>query len=347
MSELGGGRGQQVSTGNENAARQPGSWARVLHWLVKKLPGQTEDQTLRESIESVIGEHAATEELGPQARHMLMNILSFAEQRVDDVMVPRADIVAVDISASLDDLLTLTREKSHSRLPVYRETLDEPIGMVHIKDVLGWMAAHPNDRGSFDLRTIRRTVLFVPPSMPARDLLMKMQSSRIHMALVVDEYGGTDGLLSIEDLVEEIVGDIEDEHDVAERPSLIRSDDGTIDALARAPIEDLEDMLELTLVDRLEDDDADTLGGLVFSLVGRVPQRGELISHPAGIEFEIRDADPRRIKRLRIHQETLSAKSLPDETTPGAGQEGDAPTSDGGEPVAEIALKAASLDDKA
>ncbi len=337
MSELGGRKGQLVSAGNENSERQPSSWARLLQWVMKKLPGQTEGQTLRESIESAIGEHAAKEELGPQASHMLMNILKFAEQRVDDVMVPRADIVAVEISASLEDLLALTREKSHSRLPVYRETLDEPIGMVHIKDVLSWMAAHPNDRGSFDLRTIRRTVLFVPPSMPARDLLLKMQSSRIHMALVVDEYGGTDGLLSIEDLVEEIVGDIEDEHDVAERASLIQSSDGTIDALARASIEDLEDMLELTLVDRTEDDDADTLGGLVFSLVGRVPQRGELISHPAGIEFEIRDADARRIKRLRVHQETPSVTSLPDETALAAGS---------GEVPAEKAPKAAGVDDK-
>ncbi len=314
MSDMGHREVRRMDMKDDGPVRQPSTWARLVDWFVKKLPGQTDDQSLRESIESVIGGHAATDELGPQARHMLMNILSFAEQRVDDVMVPRADIVAVDISASLDDLLILTREKSHSRLPVYRETLDEPIGMVHIKDVLAWMAAHPNDRGSFDLRTIRRQVLFVPPSMPARDLLLKMQSSRIHMALVVDEYGGTDGLLSIEDLVEEIVGDIEDEHDVAERAPLIRLSDGSIDALARAPIEDLEDMLGLTLVDRTEDDDADTLGGLVFALVGRIPQRGELISHPAGIEFEIRDADPRRIKRLHIHQEALTPTKAVDAT---------------------------------
>jgi len=314
MSDMGDGKEHHMRTKDGAAARQPSTWARLVGWVVKKLPGRTEDQSLRESIETVIGGHEATEELGPQARHMLMNILSFAEQRVDDVMVPRADIVAVDVSASLDDLLALTREKSHSRLPVYRETLDEPIGMVHIKDVLAWMASHPNDRGSFDLRAIRRQVLFVPPSMPARDLLLKMQSSRIHMALVVDEYGGTDGLLSIEDLVEEIVGDIEDEHDVAERAPLIRLSDGSIDALARAPIEDLEDMLQLTLVDRTEDDDSDTLGGLVFSLVGRIPQRGELISHPAGIEFEIRDADPRRIKRLHIHQETIAQKAASEES---------------------------------
>ncbi len=284
-------------------------FARATRWIIEKIPGLRERQTLRESIETALDEESVIDdELGSQERHMLMNILSFAEKRVDDVLVPRADIVALEVSASLEDLLDLMQEKSHSRMPIYRDTLDEPIGMVHIKDVLSWMAAHPDDRKSFDLRTIRRPVLFAPPSMPARDLLLKMQSSHIHMALVVDEYGGTDGLVSIEDLVEEIVGDIEDEHDVTERVSLVKLSDGSIDALARAPIEDLEEMLGLVLVDPDADDDADTLGGLVFSLVGRVPQRGELIAHPAGIEFEIRDADPRRIKRLRIQGVAVGTK---------------------------------------
>ena len=282
---------------------------RAMRWAIERIPGLRERQTLRQSIETALDEESvADDELGSQERHMLKNILSFAGKRVDDVLLPRADIVALEISSSLEDLLDLMQEKSHSRMPIYRDTLDEPIGMVHIKDVLSWMAAHPNDRKSFDLRTIRRPVLFVPPSMPVRDLLLKMQSSHIHMALVVDEYGGTDGLVSIEDLVEEIVGDIEDEHDVTERASLVKLEDGSIDALARTPIEDLEEMLGLVLVDPDTDDDADTLGGLVFSLVGRVPQRGELIAHPAGIEFEIRDADPRRIKQLRIQGTAVSAK---------------------------------------
>lgn len=330
MTDLGDKQASATPQTSSQAETPPGLWVRLTRWLAGRMPGEHDGRTLRESIETVLGgNQKAADELGPQARHMLMNILSFAELRVDDVMVPRADIVAVEISASLDDLLELTREKSHSRLPVFRETLDEPIGMVHIKDVLGWMSAHPNNRSSFDLRTIRRPVLFVPPSMPARDLLLKMQSSRIHMALVVDEYGGTDGLVSIEDLVEEIVGDIEDEHDVAERAPLMPLNDGTIDALARAPIEDLEDMLGLTLVDPETDDDADTLGGLVFSLVGRVPQRGELIAHPAGIEFEIRDADPRRIKRLRIHKPVTEAEegsSSGEAETPGARSAGTRPT---------------------
>lgn len=310
----------------QSAQRKPGGlWPPIRQWVIAKLKSPSEKRSLRESIEKAIGGKSAIgDELGPQERHMLMNVLSFAGQRVDDVMVPRADIVAIEITESLQDLLQLTHEKSHSRLPLYRDTLDEPVGMVHIKDVLGWMANHADDASSFDLASIRRPVLFVPPSMPARDLLLKMQSSRIHLALVVDEYGGTDGLVSIEDLVEEIVGEIEDEHDAAERPSLVELSDGSIDALARATIEDLEELVGLTLVDPDSDDDADTLGGLVVALVGRVPQRGELIAHPAGLEFEVRDADPRRIKRLRIQKTSRVSKmdppkndeSVSDATTP-------------------------------
>ncbi len=189
-------------------------------------------------------------------------------------------------------------------MPIYRETLDDPTGMVHIKDVIQFLI--PPDDGNarkepFSLKAIRRDLLFVPPSMPALDLLVKMQTTRVHLALVIDEYGGTDGLVSIEDLVEEIVGEIEDEHDTDEGPALARRDDGTIDADARAPIEELEEMLGVKLVDEESDDDVDTLGGLVFSLVGRVPLRGELIKHPSGLEFEVRDADARRLKKLRIH----------------------------------------------
>jgi len=317
MTVVGENQGTSLSGDDDKPDKKEGFWGAIRQWLIARIPGQDENRTLRESIETALGGQSEIgDEFGPQERHMLMNVLSFAEQRVDDVMVPRADIVAIEMAASLEELLQLTHEKSHSRLPLYRDTLDEPIGMVHIKDVLGWMAGHPNDNSSFDLASICRPVLFVPPSMPARDLLLKMQSSRIHLALVVDEYGGTDGLVSIEDLVEEIVGEIEDEHDVAESALLVQLSDGTIDALARAPIEDLEEMLGLTLVAPDGDDDADTLGGLVFSLVGRIPQRGELISHPAGVEFEIRDADPRRIKRLRIQKISSSSKSPENETTP-------------------------------
>ncbi len=249
---------------------------------------------------------------------MLVNILSFGELRVDDVMVPRADVIAVEESDTLEEVLRLYRLSNHSRMPIYRETLDDPTGMVHIKDVIQFLIP-PEDGNArteaFSLKAIRRDLLFVPPSMPALDLLVKMQATRIHLALVIDEYGGTDGLVSIENLVEEIVGDIEDEHDVDEGPLLARRDDGMIDADARAPIEELEEMLGIKLVDEESDDDVETLGGLVFSLVGRVPVRGELIKHPLGLEFEVTDADPRRIKKLRVHQVASTASSEGDADT--------------------------------
>ncbi|MGB5091852.1 MAG: hemolysin family protein [Parvibaculum sp.] len=278
---------------------------RWLRGFLRRSPAS--DTSLRETLEEVFEEHDDTRRaLTAEERHMLVNILSFGELRVDDVMVPRADVIGVEESATLEEVLKLYRDSAHSRMPIYRETLDDPVGMVHIKDVMGYLAPRnaeaERQAEPFSLKSIRRNILFVPPSMPALDLLVKMQATRIHLALVIDEYGGTDGLVSIEDLVEEIVGDIEDEHDTDEGPALLRRDDGMIDADARAPIEDLEEMLGLRLVDEASEDEIDTLGGLVFSLVGRIPVRGELIRHPAGLEFEVKDADPRRIKRLRIHQ---------------------------------------------
>lgn len=294
---------------NTDDAKQKG-----LRALWKRMLGipAASDPTLRESLEEALEGHDETgRTLTTEERHMLGNILSFGDLRVDDVIVPRADVVAVEEGATLGDLLRLYGGTNHSRMPIYRDTLDDPIGMVHIKDVVEYLMPPDETDGKaltskkFSLKSVRRDVLFVPPSMPALDLLVKMQATRIHLALVIDEYGGTDGLVSIEDLVEEIVGDIEDEHDVDESPALMTRADGAIDADARAPIEELEEMLGLKLVDDEGDDDVETLGGLVFSLVGRVPVRGELIKHPAGLEFEVRDADPRRIKKLRIH---LTAK---------------------------------------
>tara|TARA_R110000824_G_scaffold118960_14_gene272024 strand:+ start:141186 stop:142250 length:1065 start_codon:yes stop_codon:yes gene_type:complete len=301
-----------LSTSDDNSAAQPPrSSGHSLKSFWRKLIGipSASDPTLRESLEEALEGHDETgRTLTPEERHMLGNILSFGELRVDDVMVPRADVVAVEEGAGINELLRVYSEANHSRMPIYRETLDDPVGMVHIKDVVAFLTppdeTDKNDSNTppraFALKNIRRDVLFVPPSMPALDLLVKMQATRIHLALVIDEYGGTDGLVSIEDLVEEIVGDIEDEHDTDEGPTLATRADGTIDADARASIDELEDMLGLTLVDEDSEDDVETLGGLVFSLVGRVPVRGELIKHPCGIEFEVRDADPRRIKKLRI-----------------------------------------------
>ena len=256
-------------------------------------------------------------------------MLSAAERfhllRVNDVMVPRANIVSIEKTASLKEMSKAFRDAGHSRLPVYEDSLDNPIGMVHIKDLLPYLmfdargrtAKTYPDRKVF--RTIKRPVLFVPPSMLAQDLLRRMQARRIHMAIVVDEYGGTDGLVTIEDLIEPIVGDIEDEHDELE-PELIEiSRDGirAWEADARLELEDFEAALGRPFASPDEEDDVDTMGGLVFTLAGRVPERGEIIPHPGGLELEVLDADPRRVKRLRISerragQAVRSAETLRD-----------------------------------
>jgi len=273
-----------------------------LAQTLRKLRGSSR---IRESLEEVLEESARqSQDISSQERLMLGNLLKFGELRVEDVMVPRADIVAVEEGTSLHDLLDLFREAQHSRLPIYRETLDDPLGMVHIKDVLALM--EKDERGglrwqSVPLSKIRRNVIYVPAAMPVLDLLLKMQASHIHLALVVDEYGGTDGLVSIEDLVEEIVGDIDDEHDIDEQPQIIDRGDGSFDADARADLDDFKDRTGIDLTESLtEDDDVDSLGGLVFTELGRVPARGEIIVIEQGIEFEILEADPRRVKRLRI-----------------------------------------------
>jgi CBS domain containing-hemolysin-like protein len=278
--------------------------------------GLGEEPDLRELIERALARSKA-ETLTVQERAMLFKILHLGKLTVEDVMVPRADIIAVEDSISVDELMRVFREAEHSRLPVYRETLDEPLGLIHIRDLMSWITTEAENgsetglnlakvdlRRSIDAIKITRDVLFVPGSMAVVDLLLKMQTTRIHLALVVDEYGGTDGLVTIEDLVEEVVGEIEDEHDVEDEP-MIRIDPRLgILADARTPIEDLEKHLELQLVSPEQEEDIDTLGGLVFSLAGRIPARGELVRHPGGIEFEVLDADPRRIKKLRIHLKT-------------------------------------------
>jgi magnesium and cobalt transporter len=260
--------------------------------------------SIRESLEEVIEEsERQSPSLTAQERVMLANLLRFGELRVDDVMVPRADIVAVEEKTPLQELIVDFRKAQHSRLPVYRETLDDPIGLVHIKDIFSLL--EPSADGSVrcpdvPISQIKRELLFVPPSMPARELLLKMQTTHIHLALVIDEYGGTDGLVSIEDLIEEIVGDIDDEHDVEEAPRLHALDDGGYDADARLDLEDFKAQTNIDLAPKDADEEIDTLGGLVVSLVGRVPQRGEIVPHPSGFEFEIVEADPRRVKRLRL-----------------------------------------------
>jgi len=274
--------------------------------------GLGEEPDLRELIEDALA-RSKSDTLSTQERSMLRRILQFGTLTVEDVMVPRADIIAVDDTVSVAELMDVFRQAEHSRVPVYHETLDDPRGMVHIRDLMSWITSEAEaDEGTLNLAkvdlacsiasiNILREILYVPGSMSVLDLLLKMQTTRLHLALVVDEYGGTDGLVSIEDLVEEVVGDIADEHDVEDEP-LIKSDPrlGLV-ADARAPISDLEKYLALELASEEQEEEVDTLGGLVFAIAGRIPARGELVRHPSGIEFEVLDADPRRIKKLRIH----------------------------------------------
>ncbi len=250
-------------------------------------------ETIGELIEDTVA--AAEAEIEPQERALLGNILKLHDVTAEDVMVPRADIGAVEHNLTLDELFGKMSKHPHSRMPVYRESLDEVIGMIHIKDVLAWWGR----QAEFQIAKILRPVLFVAPSMHVLDLLLQMRATRHHLALVVDEFGGIDGLVTIEDLVEEIVGEIEDEHDLEAGPSLEAGPDGTLVADARLPIEALEERIGRVLLDG-EREDIDTLAGLVFALAGRIPARGEVIRHPSGLEFEVMDADPRRIKRLRI-----------------------------------------------
>jgi CBS domain containing-hemolysin-like protein len=245
----------------------------------------------------------------PTQTEMRLRIADFERARVEDVMIPRAEIIGVELSTSLEDLIQLYANEAHSRLPVYRETLDDPVGVVHIRDVMGEIAranGEAPDEDDMPLERLRRDILFVPPSMPLTDLLVKMQASRTHLALVVDEYGGTDGLVSLEDLVEEIVGDIEDEHD-EEVAMLVRRGRLAWEVDARMETEDFAEETGLEL--ELEDHDVDTLGGVAFALAGRVPLRGEVLPHPTGVDLEILESDVRRIQRLVVRQPAAEQNS--------------------------------------
>lgn len=248
------------------------------------------------------------------ARHraMLQRVVQFKDLRLEDVMVPRVDIVAIEEGASMAELMALFGKAGHSRIPVFRDSLDEPQGMVHVKDLLGWImgqSQHAESSGARHLEKVNlgtsivnsgivRELIFAPASMSALDLLVRMQNRHIHMALIIDEYGGTDGLVSIEDLLEEVVGNIEDEHDAEDAPMIAEDAEGHV-VDARAYVEDVEAQLGLKLASG-GTEDFDTIGGLVFSVLGRIPAAGETIPHPAGVRFEILDADGRRVKRVRI-----------------------------------------------
>ena len=248
------------------------------------------------------GQRAAAMRLPRARRDMIERVIAFDEKRVADVMAPRADIVAVDVETPLPDLVKAFADAGHSRLPVYRGDLDDPIGMVHIKDVVS-LIANPAMHSPSDglvLEKIRRSVLYAPPSMRITDLLLKMQASRVHMALVVDEFGGTDGLLTIEDLVEEIVGDINDEHDDEAAPTIVARPGGGWEADGRVELHAFAELSGVSLA--IEDGEVDTIGGVAVALAGRVPQRGEVLSHPSGLDFEIVEADARKVRKIRIRR---------------------------------------------
>ena len=330
------------STNKPYSVRGDGVFDRFLTFV-----GLRSASNSREDLADAI-EDSSRQNLTSQEQAMLRNVLRLGEIRISDVMVPRADIIAVAADETLADLLRLFRTANHSRLPVYGDTLDDPKGMIHIRDFLDHLAAKAEagarnrrrkkaaaiatetilpkesardqraldiDLGAVDLSaTIQsaklvRSVLYVPPSMPAVDLLVRMQATRTHMALVIDEYGGTDGLVSIEDLVEVVVGDIEDEHDEEETATIQSLPDGALILNARATLEDMSAALKIDLSEAAED--VDTVGGYVTTLAGRVPVRGEIVSGPDGLEFEILDADPRRIKRLKAVRRIKSDAEQP------------------------------------
>jgi magnesium and cobalt transporter len=277
---------------------------KIVQWLKKKwrtmIRSDAENNnSLRETIEELI-EDTETEEANPSIeldeRLLLGNVLSLRDRTAQDAMVPRVDIVAVPITATDSELLAVLTRSRHSRLPVYRNNLDDVIGMIQIKDVLTWVAT----KEPFDMKTMVRDVLFVSPTMRTLDLLFKMRESATKMAMVVDEFGGIDGLVTFSDLIEEIIGDIQDAQGHSQNDQLIERADGSILAGARVTLEEISEKYGINLIVEGLEDEIDTLGGLVVALAGRVPTRGELITHPAGLEIEVVDADPRRVKSIYL-----------------------------------------------
>ena len=263
-------------------------------------PSPSDGNSVREAIEELIEEKPEIgDSIDEHERILLANVLKQRNATVEQIMVPRADIVSVEVSTPIADVVKLLVSDGHSRVPVYRDSLDEVIGMVHIKDLASAILEQSETDSEFNLSKVMRRVIFLAPSARVLDLLLDMRIKRTHMAMVVDEYGGIDGLVTIEDLVEQIVGEIADEHDEDENPELTDQSDGTVTADARVTLTDFVERYGPILTDE-DFGELDTLGGVVFKLAGRVPSRGELVSHPSGTEFEVVEADPRRIRRLRI-----------------------------------------------
>jgi len=283
----------------------------ALNRLLGRL--RTTEQSVRESIAELVQEGVGAEGqnengdaargLDVQERALIANVLRLREITADDVMVPRPDIVAIRADVTLAQAIDQIRKEGHSRLPVFRDNLDDLLGMVHIKDVFAYSGASE----AFSLEKILRKPLMIAPQITVLDLLLQMRQTRTHLALVVDEYGGIDGLVTIEDLVETIVGDIADEHDEIEGPMLVERPDGALDLNALLPVEDFEARLGPVLSDDERAADIETVGGLVFNLAGRVPTKGEIVAHPSGIEFLVLEADARRIRRLRARRTVTPA----------------------------------------
>ena len=285
-----------MSDGSPASKPRDGEGSGLMGLLRGLLGGRETGDNFRDAIEELIDQEAEDAGANSSEIALLRNILRVRDLTVYDVMVPRADIVAVEAETAVATVATMMSESTHSRLPVYRGQLDDIIGMVHIKDLLArWEKSH-----DAPIKSIVRRPLFVAPSMPVLELLLQMRVQRMHMAFVIDEFGGIDGLVTIEDLVEEIVGEIEDEHDDERSANMIRRVGDALDIDARLEIDDFEEEFGPVLTDEEREADIDTVGGLVFYVAGRVPGRGEVIRHEGGVEFEVVDADPRRIRRLRV-----------------------------------------------
>jgi CBS domain containing-hemolysin-like protein len=293
---------------DDSSSTAPGSGGTFWKGLRTFLFGDDSETTLRDQIEEVIesreGERPAVGDLTHVEREMLKNLLHFGERTADDLAVPRGEIVAVPSTITFDALVAAFAEAGHSRLPVYEHSLDTVVGMIHMKDVFQLRVS--GGEPPADLSELYRTPLYVPESMGVLDLLARMRAERVHLAIVVDEFGGTEGLVTIEDVVEEIVGDIEDEHDEEPEGMLIPLEDGIWDADARAELEDVAETVDARLA--VVEEDIDTLGGLALVLAGHVPKQGEIILHPSGWRLEITEADARRVNRMRLH--------APDESAP-------------------------------
>lgn len=280
----------------------------IIAWFKSLFAGK--NHSLRESLEELIEEQSGPDgDLKPEEKDILQNLAGFGDLRVSDVMTPRADIVALDIRITMAELKSVIAREGHTRYPIYRSTLDDVVGFIHLKDLIPQLCGDV----AYNLRGEIHHAMFVPPSMPLMDLLVRMRAAHAHLALVVDEYGGTAGLVTMEDIVEEIVGDIEDEHDELEK-LLIRHPDGSVDVSARIHIEDLEQELNVKFSEE-EDREYDTLAGMIFEMLGRVPATGETIPHDSGYLMEVKEGDPRRIKRVVLRRAPEPMKDTPDGAT--------------------------------